>query len=474
MSEATPLLSDSVDNRSQDVYDRFSPVQKKFILSILAMAGIISPFASGCFVPCVPEIAKDLNTSGSVINYTVAAYVFTIALGNLIWAPYAGFYGRRPVYLVSLPLLCLGSLAAAISKNVLQLVISRALQAFGASCVTSVGAATISDIYKLEERGTAMGVLLGTVLFGPALAPLLGGLTATYASWRIMQLIIFSMGLAALVFVAAFLPETSHPGSRGIDKLRAGETDTASASSGKKQTWVWVWLNPFNPLGLLRGPNISLVVIASAMTLVTDYVLLIPLSYTIGSSYHIESPALVGACFLVSGIGNIVGAPVAGHFSDRAVINGRKRRGGEWVPEDRLTAALPGAMVMVPFFVLVYGLTTQFVPGRLGLVIDLICLFIHGVGIVGVLSPCSTYIADIVHSRSAEALAVSYFVRNLFCSLASAVVLPTIDKIGVAATNGLAAVVGWLALGLLLATIHYGDKLRAWVDIGYTSSLQDS
>lgn len=34
-------------------------------------------------------------------------------------------------------------------------------QSFGASSGLSVGAAVIGDIYKLEERGTAMGVFFG-------------------------------------------------------------------------------------------------------------------------------------------------------------------------------------------------------------------------------------------------------------------------------------------------------------------------
>ena len=72
--------------------------------------------------------------------------------------------GRQPVYLTSLALLCVGSLGASMSVNVPQLVIGRTIQAFGASSVISVGAATISDIYRLEERGSAMGILFGVCL----------------------------------------------------------------------------------------------------------------------------------------------------------------------------------------------------------------------------------------------------------------------------------------------------------------------
>ncbi|KIJ22379.1 hypothetical protein M422DRAFT_277210 [Sphaerobolus stellatus SS14] len=73
MSENTPLLR----NPKEDPYARFSSSQKKIIAGIVAFAGLISlrltgslfkAFAAGSFVPCVPEVAKDLNTTGEVIK----------------------------------------------------------------------------------------------------------------------------------------------------------------------------------------------------------------------------------------------------------------------------------------------------------------------------------------------------------------------------------------------------------------------
>lgn len=69
--------------------------------------------------------------------------------------------GRQPIYLASLPLLCIGSFGAAICQNLWQLAVARAIQAFGASTFLSVGAATIGDLYRVEERGTVMGIYFG-------------------------------------------------------------------------------------------------------------------------------------------------------------------------------------------------------------------------------------------------------------------------------------------------------------------------
>jgi MFS family permease len=72
--------------------------------------------------------------------------------------------GRRPTYLTSLPFLFVGSFGVAQSTSIPFLMFWRVFQSFGASSGASVGAAVIGDIYKLEERGTAMGVFLAVCL----------------------------------------------------------------------------------------------------------------------------------------------------------------------------------------------------------------------------------------------------------------------------------------------------------------------
>jgi hypothetical protein len=86
----------------------------------------------------------------------------------------------------------------------------------------------------------------------------------------------------------------------------------------------------------------------------------------------------------------LVGAPVSGRLSDQIILYYRKKRGGVWYPEDRLRATLPGALIFVPLSVLISGLLTEYVPGTLGLVLNLVCLFADGMGVIFLLaSPIS-------------------------------------------------------------------------------------
>ncbi|KAI8974223.1 MFS general substrate transporter [Trametes punicea] len=460
-SEAPAISTADPEILKHDLlYQRFTPTQKRMIVALISWAAVIPFLASGSFIPSIPEIARELGSSGPIISLAVSLSLITASAGSLLWATYSGSYGRRTIFLVSLPCLCIGSAGVALSYSVPILMFWRVVQAFGASSGMSVGAGAIGDIYRLEERGSAMGIFFGASLFGPAIAPLCGGFATHYFSWRLAQWALFVMGLFALVPVFLFLPETLDP-----EKLRRW-----GATEEHKRP---VLLNPFKSLGLLRSPNILVITLAGTTTLVTDFVLMIPLAYTIGKQYNISNEALIGAFFLPAGLGNIIGAPLAGRLSDRVVVAWRKRRGGVWVPEDRLRASLWGAGFLVPMSVLLSGLTTQFVPGTPGIVLNLVWLFMNGIGVDVVLSPSSSYYVDILHSRSAETMAASGSFRALIIACITAGILPLINAIGVAATGAVFAGIAWVGYGLILLTIKYGDRMRAWVDVGY-STVRDN
>ena len=59
----------------------------------------------------------------------------------------------------------------------------------------------------------------------------------------------------------------------------------------------------------------------------------------------------------------------------------RKRRAGKWVAEDRLRAALVGAMWFTPPSIALFGIANAYIDGTPGLVICLVCLFINGIGV---------------------------------------------------------------------------------------------
>ncbi|KAJ2936163.1 hypothetical protein H1R20_g935, partial [Candolleomyces eurysporus] len=256
-----------------------------------------------------------------------------------------------------------------------------------------------------------------------------------------MQLILAIAVLLVFISVLLILPETSHPGTRGVDK---SEVPVSGRNSRKLK--MPVILNPFKPLLLLRSPNVLIVATAVFLTLAVDYVLLIPMAYTIGRKYNLTNEAFVGACFIPHGVGNMIGAPLAGRISDRIVAQYKLKR-GSWYPEDRLRAALLPALTLVPLSALASGILTAYVDGPVGLIGNLVCLFINGLGIDMVLSPCGAYTVDILHSKSAEVSAAGSAFRAVFLALWIMAILPLVENYGVLAADSVAALLGLLAFG---------------------------
>ena len=76
------------------------------------------------------------------------------------------------------------------------------------------------------------------------------GFATHYYSWRFMQLLLGLVGFLVFFLVLFFLPETYHPYKRGVDNL----------DPSLQPKWRPVILNPFQPLWLLRSPNLLIVV----------------------------------------------------------------------------------------------------------------------------------------------------------------------------------------------------------------------
>ncbi|KAJ7820742.1 MFS general substrate transporter [Mycena olivaceomarginata] len=445
-SEDIPLLVSDGELAHEALYNRFSTSRKRVIVALVGCSGFC-PVCAWIVYPLHSAIAADLNSTGQIVSFTVSVLTCGVALGSMLFATYSGFYGRRPTYLCCLPLHCLGSIGVGTAKTIPQLMIFRFVQGFGTSGGMAVGGAVIGDIYKLTERGTAMGIFFAASLLG-----------AKYSSWRDVQLGLF---LSAYLFSwnALTLARDVASWDVGMDESE----DSESTAVGDRR-YKWVWLNPFSCIWLLRSPKSPLrgmccSTIASATVLYTDN----------RRTVQHTNEAIIGACYFPMGLGNIIGAPLAGMLSDRIVIKWRKRRGGDWIQEDRLRVAVFGGATLVPLSIVLCGFITHFVSGPLGLSLNLFCFFINGLGVYLVLSPSSAYLVDVVHSQSSQIWLPASDCVFLLLAIAVSSILPSISHFGVLVTNTAVGIIAWGGFILLWLTVKYGDKMRAWVDVGYST-----
>ncbi|GMK54479.1 hypothetical protein CspeluHIS016_0110650 [Cutaneotrichosporon spelunceum] len=436
------------EQREPDVYDRFSPHRKHIMIAIVSFSGFLGPVASSAFLPSINVMADELNTTPEIINYTVAIFIITIGIAPLFWSPLAGFYGRRPIYLVSMPIMTVASIGVANSHTIAQLIGTRILQGIGSSSVLAVGAGTVGDLYRPTERANAMSWFYSGIVLGPALSPVLGGIFTQYTAitWRATQYFLCAASALSVGLTFMFLPETSHPPL---------PHDRIKAERGVK--FVPYWFNPIRSVLLMRYPNIVLATFTSCLIMVELYCIMIPLATVFKTRYDLANVALAGCIYLGHGAGTLLGARIIGRYADGIVRKWIEKRGYR-KPEDRLRAALVGTALILPLSCFTYGWLLHFNKG--GLAPPIVMLFINGIGTQMFFTPLNTYLVDAMQKRSAEAIAVNNFFRYLFAAAASAFVLPMINKIGLGWTMTIGAVCCWLGVGLILATMRWGEEWR--------------
>ncbi|KAF9222435.1 MFS general substrate transporter [Gyrodon lividus] len=441
----------------RDVYSRFNHRQRRSVLSLVAFAGLIPMLVWKSFIPSVPQVAKELDSDEATVSLAVSLSIFASAASAIFWASQSSVYGRRLMYLWGVPFLCAGSIGVASSTSIPALFFWRFVQSFGCSGRLALGSGVVGDLYPLEERGAALGMFFGVILLGTMAAPTIGGVFTTYASWRDLHLVIAAWGCLEFIIIYLSLPETGHSHSvhnKGRVPARPR----------------FLFVNPLKCLGLLRSPNLLLANTVAGIGMVTEFILLVPIAHTLGKQYNITNEAIIGACFLPHSIGNFLGAPVAGRLSDLVIQQWRRKREGEWVPEDRLRAVYIGGLFLVPLSLVGFGLVTTYVEGIIGLVTSLVLLFINGFGVDFVVNPVNSYCVDLLHSQSAEIMAAGNAFRAIIMATGISLVLPSIQHFGVLTTNVITALLMLAGYGLIHLIITFGDRMRASIDVGYTTS----
>ncbi|KAL7930815.1 MFS general substrate transporter [Trichoderma chlorosporum] len=457
-----PPSSGRHEEAGDEIYDRVSSRRKHVIVTILSFCAFLAPLSSTSVLAAVPQVAESYHTTGSIINVSNAAYMALMGVSPVIWGPMSQVFGRRPMTRLTTVLFFLLSIATALAPNLASFFIFRALSAFEGTAFILLGAACIGDIYRPTERGTALGWFMSGTLIGPAVGPCIGGILVTYTSWRSIFWLQTALAGTGALGVFFLVPETIH--HKAIDDLEG-------RSRKEKVKAILHMTNPIRVIRLFRYWNQVLVAFASSALVWNMYSLLTPIPYVLNPRFHLDSPLLSGLFYLAPGSGYLLGTFMGGRWADRTVKQWIKKRNGVRVPEDRLRSAVPFMAVLMPACILVYGWAVDRAVG--GIPVPVIMLFLQGVGQLFCFPSLNTYCLDVMPGRGAEVTAANYFVRYLAGCVATAVVLPAVDGIGVGWFETISTGLVILSTVGVLATIRWGKGWREKIDAKEKGSVND-
>ena len=160
------------------------------------------------YLPGLPAIAAEFGANPSTVQFTLASFFVGMALGQVIHGPLADRYGRKPPLYAGLALFALASLGCALASNITTLILLRFAQAASGCAGVVIARAVVRDRCDAHTSAKVYSLLMLVMGLAPILAPFLGGWILLFAGWRAIFVALALFGLACLIGVWRYLPET--------------------------------------------------------------------------------------------------------------------------------------------------------------------------------------------------------------------------------------------------------------------------
>jgi DHA1 family bicyclomycin/chloramphenicol resistance-like MFS transporter len=180
----------------------------KLMLALLVVMTGIAPISLYMLVPALPVLAKSFNSSISLAQMTVSAYMVGIACSQLVMGALSDRFGRRPVLLAGISLMVAASLACVLAESLPQLIAARFFQALGGASGMVISRAIVRDLYARDQISARLSLVIAVMMIAQMLSPLTGGLLETAFGWRAIFYLITAASLATVIAIAFLLPET--------------------------------------------------------------------------------------------------------------------------------------------------------------------------------------------------------------------------------------------------------------------------
>jgi EmrB/QacA subfamily drug resistance transporter len=155
-----------------------------------------------------PRMAESFGVHSVDLNVVMTAYLLALAMFIPVSGWIADRIGARTVFASAIVVFTVASGLCAISSSLGELTAMRVLQGIGGAMMVPVGRLVVLRSTSKAELISAIAYLTWPALVAPVIAPALGGLFATYSSWRWIFAINLPLGLLAFLLALRMVPNT--------------------------------------------------------------------------------------------------------------------------------------------------------------------------------------------------------------------------------------------------------------------------
>ena len=164
------------------------------------------------------DIAADLNTGLSGLQWVVDAYTLALAAVVLTAGSLADRFGRRRLFTIGLSIFTVTSLVCAAASDIVMLNSARAVQGVGAAIMFAVSLALLSNAFPgAQERAKALAAYGASIGAAFAIGPLVGGALTSGLDWRWIFLVNLPLGLICIAITRRSVEESKDPNARKLD-----------------------------------------------------------------------------------------------------------------------------------------------------------------------------------------------------------------------------------------------------------------
>ncbi|HGM4958814.1 TPA: multidrug effflux MFS transporter [Serratia liquefaciens] len=271
---------------------------------VLGLLASLGPLCIDLYLPALPEMAGELNTSTATAQLSLTAGLLGLGVGQLIFGPYSDKLGRMRPLLVSLALLLFASLWCALAPNIDQLLIARLLQGLAGAGGAVISRAIARDLYSEHELTRFFALLMLVNGLAPIVAPVLGGAMLQFMDWRGIFGVL--AGIAVLLFTLA--------------SLKLSESLPAERRS---QGGILAMLQSLG--GLLTQRQFMGLCLTQGFVMAGMFAYIGASPFVLQQIYGL-SPQMFSLCFAINGVGLIISAQISSrlsiHWGERKVLKG--------------------------------------------------------------------------------------------------------------------------------------------------------
>jgi MFS family permease len=185
---------------------------------------------AGCLAVCVAQIGlaipatlngmfqTALHPIGSQLTWISDAFLLPVTVLELTFGVLGDLFGRKRLLVGGGALVAIGELIASLAGGVHLLWLGQALAGLGAAALFPTSLAVIAaGTHTTRDRARGIAIWAAALSTGGCLAPIIGGLTGNYGSWRSAFVIVLAIAAISAVVSAVLAKDSSAPEGRSLD-----------------------------------------------------------------------------------------------------------------------------------------------------------------------------------------------------------------------------------------------------------------